>query len=316
MTWHSKRGHFGQVSALGERCQVSITPKMRLLLIGAALRQSRLSDALEHVRLLPRGNDSTLPQTMIARLVSLAAREQRLPDAIQLLKELDVCLETQTLDDLLQEAARRQDTQMRQQLHQFAGRVEPAEQPSDEPSEDLTKQVTMIKACGQERNLQGAVRVFDRLKQKGIQMNALIYNCLIDACVQCRDTAAALEYFEQMKQLGFADVVSYNTVLKAHLALGRFAEAQALAAGDGWERPSGEQCHLQRVPQRLRSSQGSPQHVVNCRPDAGVRHRSERGHLLHHLEILDRALTPLRRAADDGTHGPNAGACGRGPVLL
>merc|ERR1719326_225186 len=86
----------------------------------------------------------------------------------------------------------------------------------------------MIKACGQERNLQGAVRVFDRLKQKGAQMNALIYNCLVDACVQCGDTAAALEYFEQMKQLGFADVVSYNTVLKAHLAQGRFAEAQAL----------------------------------------------------------------------------------------
>merc|ERR1719326_881052 len=62
MTWHSKRGHFGQVSALGERCQVSITPKMRLMLAGAALRQSRLGDALEHVSLLPRSNDSTLPQ--------------------------------------------------------------------------------------------------------------------------------------------------------------------------------------------------------------------------------------------------------------
>merc|ERR1719506_77576 len=206
MTWHSKRGHFGQVSALGERCQVSITPKMRLMLAAATLRQSRLSDALEHVSLLPRktaattpsvssppSSGSTLPQTMAARLVSLAAREQRLADAIQLLKELDVCLETQTLDDLLQEAARRQDTQMRQQLYDLAGRVEPAEQPCEEAPEDLAKQVTMIKACGQERNLQGAVRVFDRLKQ-----------------------------------MGFADVVSYNTVLKAHLALGRFAAAQTM----------------------------------------------------------------------------------------
>merc|ERR1719379_2997888 len=174
----------------------------------------------------PRGNTNTLPQSMVARLISLAAREQRSHDAIQPLKELEICLEQQTLDDPLQDASRRQDTLMRQQLYQLAGRPEPA--PCEESSEDLAQQVTIIKTCGEEKNLQGAVRVFDRLKQKGAQMNALIYNCLVDACVQCGDTAAALEYFQQMKQLGFADVVSYNTVLKAHLALGRFPEAQEL----------------------------------------------------------------------------------------
>merc|ERR1719326_346765 len=88
----------------------------------------------------------------------------------------------------------------------------------------------MIKACGQERNLQGAVRVFDKLKQKGAQMNALIYNCLLDACVQCGDTGAALEYFEQMKELGFVDVVSYNTVLKSYLSAGKVDAAQKLLA--------------------------------------------------------------------------------------
>jgi len=31
-----------------------------------------------------------------------------------------------------------------------------------------------------------------------------------------------------MKHLNFVDVVSYNTILKAHLALGRFQEAHAL----------------------------------------------------------------------------------------
>ena len=49
----------------------------------------------------------------------------------------------------------------------------------------------------------------------------------MDAGVQCADKAAGLEYLEQTKQLGFADVVSYNSV-KAHLAVGRFAEAQSL----------------------------------------------------------------------------------------
>merc|ERR1719515_224365 len=167
-----------------------------------------------------------LPQAMIARLISLAAREERLDDVVEALKELEIGLEAQTFDDLLQEASRRQDKRMRQLLYQLAGRSEPVG--SEESPEDLAKQVKIIKECGEVKNLQGAVRAFDKLKQKGIQMNALIYNCLIDACVQCRDTAAALEYFDQMKQLGFADVVSYNTVLKAHLALGHFPEAQAL----------------------------------------------------------------------------------------
>ena len=60
----------------------------------------------------------------------------------------------------------------------------------------------MIKACGQERNLQGAVQVSDWLKQKGAQTKALFYNCLVVARVQRGDTAAELEYFEQMKQTG------------------------------------------------------------------------------------------------------------------
>jgi len=94
--------------------------------------------------------------------------------------------------------------------------------------DDITKHATMIKSCGRERNLQGAVQVFNKLKQSGVHMNSMIYNCLIDACVQCGDLQSATGYFEQMKQLNFVDVVSYNTILKAHLALGRFQDAHAL----------------------------------------------------------------------------------------
>jgi len=57
---------------------------------------------------------------------------------------------------------------------------------ADEASpDDVRKHATMIKSCGRERNLPGAVQVFNKLKQSGVHMNALIYNCLIDACVQC-----------------------------------------------------------------------------------------------------------------------------------
>merc|ERR1719191_1881623 len=99
---------------------------------------------------------------------------------------------------------------------------------SHEVEADLGKQVTIIKACAADRNIQGAKRAFDSLKRSGVQMNPLIFNCLIDACVQCGDMVAALEYFGQMKQLDFVDAVSYNTVLKAHLGLWQFDEARAL----------------------------------------------------------------------------------------
>jgi pentatricopeptide repeat protein len=102
-------------------------------------------------------------------------------------------------------------------------------QSADEASpDDIRRHATMIKSCGRERNLQGAVQVFNKLKQSGVHMNAMIYNCLIDACVQCGDLQSATAYFDQMKHLNFVDVVSYNTILKAHLALGRFQEAHAL----------------------------------------------------------------------------------------
>merc|ERR1719395_223463 len=59
-------------------------------------------------------------------------------------------------------------------------------------------------------------------------MNSMIYNCLLDACVQCGDTAAAHEHFKQMKELAFVDVVSYNTMLKSYLHVGKVDEASQL----------------------------------------------------------------------------------------
>merc|ERR1719171_3150117 len=93
---------------------------------------------------------------------------------------------------------------------------------------DLNKVISKIKVCGRERDLREAVRVFTQLKQSGVQMNAMIYNCLIDACVQCGDVRAALGYFEQMKQLNFVDTVTYNTMVKAYLSWNQAEQAQAL----------------------------------------------------------------------------------------
>merc|ERR1719305_860495 len=109
-----------------------------------------------------------------------------------------------------------------------AGRSDLATTLFEQAPGDVAKHVTMIKACGKENNLQGAVSVFNKLKQGGVHMNSMIYNCLLDACVQCGDTTAAHEHFQQMKELAFVDVVSYNTMLKSYLKGGMVDEAAQL----------------------------------------------------------------------------------------
>ena len=64
-------------------------------------------------------------------------------------------------------------------------------------------------------------------------MNSMFYNCLNDACVQCDDLQSATGYFDQMKQLKFVDGVNYTTMLKEHLALGRFQQARIVAGNEG-----------------------------------------------------------------------------------
>merc|ERR1719240_1693083 len=103
-----------------------------------------------------------------------------------------------------------------------------AQESTDDSHVELSKHISKIRSCGQEKDLQEAVRVFNNLKQSGVQMNSMIYNCLIDACVQCGDVRAALGYFEQMKQLNFVGTVSYNTMVKAYLSWNQVEQAQAL----------------------------------------------------------------------------------------
>merc|ERR1719324_1634984 len=72
---------------------------------------------------------------------------------------------------------------------------------------DISKHMAMIQACSRERNLQGAVDVFERLKSSGASLNSMAYNSLLDACIQCNNSPEAHKLFEQMKSDGVFDVV-------------------------------------------------------------------------------------------------------------
>merc|ERR1719240_63836 len=111
-------------------------------------------------------------------------------------------------------------------------RARAASPPAAEKKEevDVSKHVAMMRARSKEHDLEGAMQVFRKLQSSGVQLTALVYNALLDSCVQCGKVNIALQHFNEMKELGFVDVVSYNTLLKAYLKIGQINKARTLLA--------------------------------------------------------------------------------------
>jgi len=102
----------------------------------------------------------------------------------------------------------------------------------DRDSSNAPKEIAMrandIRSCGKNGDLKGAIKIFERL---GPQANSsLIINSLLDACVECKDMPKAIEYFNQPELNAVTDVISYNTMMKGHLASGQEAAAKKLLA--------------------------------------------------------------------------------------
>jgi len=95
---------------------------------------------------------------------------------------------------------------------------------------DVAKHITMIRNCAAQTDLKGAVSVFESLEKSGVDMNSIIYNTVLDACVECRDLKAAEAWMERTKKAGMTDVVSFNTLIKAHLQTGNFDKSRSLMA--------------------------------------------------------------------------------------
>jgi len=100
--------------------------------------------------------------------------------------------------------------------------------PQNSPSSDIAKQINMIRTHGSEKNLQAAFSVFESMEQSGIDLNCIMYNTVLEACVECKDLKAAETWMDRMKNAGMTDVVSFNTLMKAHLQNGNFEKARRL----------------------------------------------------------------------------------------
>merc|ERR1719487_738118 len=86
----------------------------------------------------------------------------------------------------------------------------------------------MIRNHALEKNLQGAFGVFESMEQSGIDLNCIMYNTVLDACVECNDLKAAEAWMDRMKKADMTDVVSFNTLIKAHLQNGSFDKVRRL----------------------------------------------------------------------------------------
>jgi pentatricopeptide repeat protein len=109
-----------------------------------------------------------------------------------------------------------------------AGRTELVQPLMEASMGDLTQYAKKISAYGKDGDLAGAVGVLQSLKDKSQAPTSFVYNCLLDACVQCGDLKLTLHYFSEMKDSNLVDVVSYNTVMKGHLAAGDTSAAEHL----------------------------------------------------------------------------------------
>merc|ERR1719240_749234 len=94
--------------------------------------------------------------------------------------------------------------------------------------DDVNAVVPVIRACARAKDMKGALAAFDSVQASGATLSAQVHNCLIEAYLQCEDFTGALKHFREVASSGTADVVTYNTVLKALLSLGHTTEAKKL----------------------------------------------------------------------------------------
>jgi pentatricopeptide repeat protein len=84
---------------------------------------------------------------------------------------------------------------------------------------DMLNYMSLIRACGQEKNVPQALELLREMREAGA-VDTAAYNCVLDVCVICNNDEAAKEVFEEMKQASHVDVISYNTLLKLYVGEG------------------------------------------------------------------------------------------------
>jgi len=215
------RSLLDEISSRNQECSADLA--LAILAFCGQARDISLVD-----RLYQRASFSKQPQVLSA-LIKLYAENDAHEKACDVY-ETEICRLKES-EGVVPHRSMLLDTHVERSLMNAAlrcGRSSLAKRLLDSPSGHIAKHITMIRNCAAEKNLQGAMRVFDSLHQSGVEMNTVIYNTVLDACVECHDLPAAESWMAQMKEVSMVDVVSFNTLIKAHLLGQNFSKARAV----------------------------------------------------------------------------------------
>jgi len=80
---------------------------------------------------------------------------------------------------------------------------------------EVRRQVAMMNKCASQRDVAGTMRIFRALKQQGGDMSSAMYNAVMDAWINSGNVQAAEDWMEDVREAGMADLVSFNTLVKA-----------------------------------------------------------------------------------------------------
>jgi pentatricopeptide repeat protein len=83
--------------------------------------------------------------------------------------------------------------------------------------------VALLKSFSSKQSCQHAFTIFEACPTK----TTCLFNALLDVCIECGDSPAAEWAMKEATASGLADVITYNTSIKAHLQHGNHQKARA-----------------------------------------------------------------------------------------
>jgi len=228
---HMRRRDYRAVSLLAERVTGVLTSEVRCTFAAAAANCGSLPEALGHLRLLPSpqvGHACPLTHTTVVTILGLAVEAEMITAAATELTRLQVSLDPSHMDSLVDSVAQRGGSQM---IRDLVALCDALSADSTTPGRQTTEErhaSSVVRGFARTGDLDSASSVLKRLKAGGRALSPVACNCLLEAFIGGGDIAGALRQFEEMREADCLDVVSYNTLLKAHLNNGQLDDAEKL----------------------------------------------------------------------------------------
>jgi len=92
----------------------------------------------------------------------------------------------------------------------------------------LQNYVSLIRAAGQDKDVEQAFKVLERLRKSGLTIDVAAYNCVVDVCSSCGDMHRARALVSEMKEEVQVDIITMNTLLKGYVQKKDLAAAKRL----------------------------------------------------------------------------------------